>query len=203
MDAMDSSFYISCFLVKMATIDCQVSQWNWRMAAKRIKKNGRQKFLLEWKSTCTDDFKIKNENPAHFLILYSRYTRRFYDWTISLSSPFHFAIPPFSFSLIYCWCCVFLFVLVLRCIYSSFDFDLAWSIRVYMPFVIIFLDNISRRRDMAQSHVDANTYTLQVLRERIWFFFCMNWQTSKKKKREWEWKKDDEKSSHLIEQQQK
>lgn len=108
MDAMDSSFYISCFLVKMATIDCQVSQWNWRIAAK---KNGRQTFLLEWKSTCTDDFKIKNENPAHFLILYSRYTRRFYDWTISLSlsSPFHSVIPPFSFSLIYCWCCVFLF----------------------------------------------------------------------------------------------
>lgn len=97
-----------------------------------------------------------------FFTQYIRYTRRFYYWTISL-----FFIPlvffPLNFSLIYCWCVFFSFHFSLSSLllpYSfTFDFDLwSLSICVHKPFAIIFLDNISRKRLMARSHVDANTY---------------------------------------------
>lgn len=70
-----------------------------------------------------------------------------------------------------------------------------------MPFVIIFFSiaNISRRRLMARSHVNANTYTMQVSKERIWFFFLL-WIELTDFKAEEEREKCIEKSSYLIEQ---
>lgn len=72
-----------------------------------------------------------------------------------------------------------------------------------MPFVIIFFSiaNISRRRLMARSHVNANTYTMQVSKERIWFFSVfLLWIELTDFKAEEEREKCIEKSSYLIEQ---
>lgn len=82
---------------------------------------------------------------------------------------------PFNFPLIYCWRIIFFRICSL---WLCFGGDCLVYPCLCMLFVIIFFSiaNISRRRLMARSRVNANTYTMQVSKERIWFFFSvMNW----------------------------